>query len=280
MNKTILITGASSGIGKEAAKRFAAESWNVIATMRSPGQEEELATLPNVMVSRLEVQDVPSIEATIEAGIARFGAIDAIMNNAGYGQNGLFEATTPEQIASQFGVNVFGVMNVTRAILPHFRSRNQGMFLNISSGAGKFTLPLLSLYSASKFALEGFSEALSYEMAAIGVTVKIIEPGGTVTNFSKTAGDNFAMDANLKEYDGFLAASSKLFASLMEYGLATVQEVVDVIYNAATDGTDTLRYSIGNADFTQRLANRNTLPDQEYVNSVKQGYMKFMSVIE
>ncbi|MDE1991526.1 MAG: SDR family NAD(P)-dependent oxidoreductase, partial [Rhizobiaceae bacterium] len=122
MTKTILITGASSGIGKAAARLFHEKGWNVVATMRSPDKETELATLDNVLVTRLDVSDQESIAAAISAGIDRFGRIDALVNNAGYGQFGVFEAVPVEKIKQQFDVNVFGVMDVTRAILPHFRA--------------------------------------------------------------------------------------------------------------------------------------------------------------
>jgi NAD(P)-dependent dehydrogenase (short-subunit alcohol dehydrogenase family) len=184
MNKTVLITGCSSGFGKASAKLFADKGWNVIATMRRPEAEEELTKLADVLLTRLDVQERDSIGAAIEAGMARFGTIDALMNNAGFGLFGLFEATPREKIEEQFDVNVFGAMDVTRALLPHFRANNNGLILNISSGAGMFTLPMLSLYCASKFALEGFSEALSYELSSQHITVKVIEPGGVVsTNF-------------------------------------------------------------------------------------------------
>jgi NAD(P)-dependent dehydrogenase (short-subunit alcohol dehydrogenase family) len=120
MKKTILITGCSSGIGQATARLFADHGWNVVATLRQPTAENELARLNNVLVTRLDVQDRDSIKPAIEAGIARFGRIDALINNAGFGQYGLFEAIPREKIQEQFDVNVFGVMDVTRAILPHF----------------------------------------------------------------------------------------------------------------------------------------------------------------
>ena len=189
MKQTILITGTSSGLGRTTAKFFAAKGWNVLATMRRPVGEAELTQLDNVLVTRLDVQDRATIEVAIEAGLTRFGRIDALLNNAGFGLFGLFEGTPREKIQEQFAVNVFGVMDVTRAILPHFRQNQAGIILNVSSGAGVFTLPMISLYCASKFALEGFSEALSYEVASQGITVKIIEPGGILsTGFNKRSG--------------------------------------------------------------------------------------------
>lgn len=278
MNKTILITGSSSGIGKAAALKFAREGWNVIATMRSPELEQQLTALPNVLVTQLDVQNSASIQKAVQDGLDRFGQINAVINNAGYGQNGVFEAITPEQIQKQFEVNVFGVMNVTRALLPHFRQRKAGLILNISSGAGRFTLPMLSLYCASKFALEGFSEALSYELSSQNIVVKIIEPGGTETNFSNVTREEFAHNDTLADYDAFVDAANTMFAGMVAARLVTADDVADAIYEAATDGTNTLRYAIGNDDFKKRILARQQMPDQEYIQFIKQGYTRFMAV--
>jgi len=178
--KTALITGCSSGIGRAVATVFARNGWNVIATLREADgtAAKDLAAIDGVIVTRLDVQDPQSITRAIESGIHRFGNIDALINNAGFGLFGLFEATPPEKIQQQFDVNVFGVMAVARAVLPHFRKNKGGVIVNVSSGAGLFTLPMISLYCASKFALEGFSEALAYELASQNIGVKIVEPHG------------------------------------------------------------------------------------------------------
>src|SRR3712207_6417101 len=121
MKKTVLITGSSSGFGKASARYFADRGWNVVATMRNPDAGEGLSGLDGALVTRLDVQDLTSIDQAIQAGIDRFGRIDALVNNAGFGLFGVFEGTPREKIREQFDVNVFGVMDVTRAILPHFR---------------------------------------------------------------------------------------------------------------------------------------------------------------
>src|SRR5271170_8252064 len=149
MNKTILITGCSSGIGKAAAKLFASKSWNVIATLRAPDKETELTNSNNVLLARLDVQDRNSISRAIETGITRFGKIDALINNAGFSLSGVFEGIPREKIQEQFEVNVFGVMEVTRALLPHFRKNKNGLIINVSSRAGLVGLPLLTLYCAA-----------------------------------------------------------------------------------------------------------------------------------
>jgi len=280
MSNTILITGASSGIGKATAKYFSEKGWNVVATMRSPEKEQELDKLDNIFITKLDVQQPGTIVSAIHCGIEEFGKIDVLVNNAGYGEFGLFEAASEEQVRTQFEVNVFGVMNTIRKVLPHFRERKHGMIINISSGAGRFTLPMISLYAASKFALEGFSEALSFELSALNITVKIVEPGGTATNFSNVSSERSASKPSLKEYEDFVTAAGKMFGSLRGMQLATPEEVAGVIYEAATDGTDTLRYVVGNEDFKKRVAERLSMPDQDYVNSVKKNYLQFMPLKE
>ncbi|RFZ91127.1 SDR family oxidoreductase [Mucilaginibacter conchicola] len=276
MEKVILITGASSGIGKETAKLFAAKGWKVVATMRSPEKENELNSGDNVFIAKLDVQDQESITSAIESGIRKFGHIDVLINNAGYGQFGIFEATKEEKIREQFDVNVFGVMNTIRTILPHFRERRSGTILNISSGAGKFTLPLISLYAASKFALEGFSEALFYELGSLNIKVKIVEPGGASTNFSAVSNQANSENDKIADYDPFISAASKMFQDIRNFDLVKGTAVAEVIYKAVTDGSDTLRYSIGNEDFQARMDAREKMNDQAYVDSIRKGFLKYL----
>jgi NADP-dependent 3-hydroxy acid dehydrogenase YdfG len=160
MNKTILITGASSGIGKDTSKLFQLKGWNVIATMRSPEKELELTKLDNTLVVRLDVLELDSIQNAVEEGVQRFGKIDVLVNNAGYGAYGPLEAFPRESVLRQFNTNVIGLLDVTRALLPHFRKNKNGVIVNISSIGGKMTFPLGSLYHGTKFAVEGISEAL------------------------------------------------------------------------------------------------------------------------
>jgi NAD(P)-dependent dehydrogenase (short-subunit alcohol dehydrogenase family) len=268
-NKTVLITGTSSGFGQAAAKWFANQGWNVIATMRTPGAETELTGRDNILVTRLDVQQPSTIAEAIGAGINRFGKIDALVNNAGFGLFGLFEATSREKIQEQFDVNVFGVMEVTRSILPHFRENKGGLILNVGSGAGVFALPMISLYCASKFALEGFSESLSYELASQNIIVKIIEPGGVVsTNFGKRSGAEASQNAPLADYDDFVAQTGAIFAGLRAQRLATEEDVAKVIYEAATDGTNQLRY-VATADIVPLVDARRKTSEGEYMNFMR-----------
>lgn len=247
MTKTILITGASSGFGKETAKLFMQKGWNVIATMRSPEKETELAGEANVFVTRLDVTDPQSAKTAVKAGIEKFGRIDVLLNNAGFGIMGPMEATSEESIRRQFEVNVFGLINVTKAVLPTMRSNKKGMIINVSSAFGIATFPFFSMYHAAKFAVEGLTESLQYELKPLGIQLKIVEPGGYNTNFSTSSME--VVDAGaITDYSGSL----KKFSGIMSNHKfsSNISEVAEKIYEAATDNTDQLRYPIG-ADLIQ-----------------------------
>jgi NADP-dependent 3-hydroxy acid dehydrogenase YdfG len=267
--KTILITGASAGIGKATAKKFSAEGWNVIATMRSPEKEQELTTHDKVLVTSLDVEDEQSIRQAIQVGMKEFGTIDTVLNNAGFGLFGAFELATSEQIVKQFDVNVFGLMNVIREILPHFRENQSGTIINVSSQGGRVTFPTGSLYHATKFALEGFSESLSYELLSQNIHVKIIEPGSTKTNFmsSVTLTDNPEVTA----YNQFNDAAIKRW-NQNDTMQSTVEEIADVIYTAATDGKSQLRYMAG-GDTALYFKARQNGTDQEYINYMRNRFI-------
>lgn len=268
MSKTILITGASSGIGKSVAKKFQKEGWNVIATMRTPEKETELNLLDNILVSKLDVQNIDTIESSIQLGIEKFEKIDVVLNNAGYGLMGTFESTSRESVIRQFDVNVLGLFDVTRAALPHFRKNKEGMFINISSIGGKMTFPIMPLYHSTKFAVEGFSESLHYELESIGVKVKIIEPGGVNTDFGGRSMD-FQHNDKLTEYNEFVEGVMTTFGKMMnEETMSSPQQIAEVIYKAATDDTNTLRYKAGE-DAIQLLTARKTMNDSEFIGMMK-----------
>lgn len=271
MSKTILITGSSSGIGKATAKLFQEKAWNVIATMRTPEKEEELDKLENVLVAKLDVLELDTIDTALAAGIEKFGQIDVVLNNAGYGLMGTFESAKRESIIRQFGVNVQGLFDVTQKTLPHFRKNKSGMFINISSIGGRMTFPLMPLYHATKWAVEGFSESLRWEMATIGVKVKVVEPGGVATDFG---GRSLDMQHNqeLTEYNEFVNSFMKAMqASMNPENMSKPELIAEVIYTAATDETDTLRYRAG-ADAVQLLAARSSMTDDEFFAMMKQQF--------
>lgn len=269
MNKTILITGSSTGIGREATLKFQREGWNVIATMRTPENETELGNLDNVLLTRLDVQDLNSIDAAIKAGIDKFGKIDAVLNNAGYGLMGTFESAERASVKRQFDVNVFGLFDVTRAVLPHFRANKSGLFINVSSIGGRMTFPLVSLYHSTKFAVEGFSESLNYELSALGIKTKIVEPGAIATDFGGRSME-FKHNEKLSEYNEFVGTMMQSFEKSMNpENMSTPDLVAEVIYQAATDGSDQLRYTAG-PDAEQLMAARSNMRDAEFFGMLKQ----------
>ena len=278
MPKTILITGASSGIGQACAHLFARQGWNVIATMRHPEASNAFGDAPNVLVNRLDVQDIASIEQAVAEGVRRFGGIDVLLNNAGHGQYGIFEAIPQEKIREQFEVNVFGPMNVIRAALPVMRKAGSGVIINMSSGAGLFTLPMISMYCASKFALEGFSEALSFELLPLGIVVKIVEPHGGVnaTGFSGRATASSAANPALQDYQPFVERANAAFSRMTAARLIDAAAVAEVVYQAATDGSDRLRYLVGN-DTRGFIKARAELPDQQYVDFLRGHFREALS---
>lgn len=243
MSQTIFITGASSGIGKETAKYFHSKGWNVIATMRSPDKESELKNLENVLVTKLDVLDSDSINESIRKGIQKFGGIDVLLNNAGYGAYGPLESFSREKILRQFNTNVIGLLDVTRAILPHFREQRKGIIMNVSSMGGKITFPLGSLYHGTKFAVEGISESLRYEVEQFGGKVKIIEPGAIATDFAGRSFD-FNNNEKLEAYQNIVTKILSAFPQMIK-NAAPTSVVTEVIYQAATDGTNRLRYMAG-----------------------------------
>jgi NAD(P)-dependent dehydrogenase (short-subunit alcohol dehydrogenase family) len=266
MNHTILITGASSGIGRATATYFQARGWNVVATMRNPAAETALGELDRVLVTRLDVQDEASIDDAVRAAVARFGGIDVLLNNAGYGAYGPLEATPPEKIRRQFDVNVIGLLAVTRAVLPHFRARRSGVVVNVSSIGGRITFPLGTLYHGSKFAVEGLSEALHYELEPLGVRVKIVEPGMVKTDFAGRSFD-FSNDPTLSEYQPLVGAMLGALGPMTAMA-SPPSLVAEVIHEAATDGSTRLRYEAG-PDAVQLLAARRATDDAGFLAGIK-----------
>jgi len=266
MSKTILITGASSGIGKATAELFQSKGWNVVATMRSPDKESELTELDNVLVTRLDVTDGASINSAVSEGVDRFGRIDVLLNNAGYGAFGPLEAFPMDRIKRQFDTNVIGLIEVTKAVLPHFRANGDGVIVNISSISGRMAYPLGSLYHGTKFAVEGITEALHYEMEHAGIKVKIVEPGAIATEFAGRSFD-FVNDESMTEYQGLVSALMNGFGEVMKTA-SPPSVVAEVIYTAATDGTSQLRYTAGD-DAVAFMASRTAADDATFMQGIK-----------
>jgi len=245
MTKTILITGCSSGVGKSAARHFAAQGWNVVATMREPDQDLANQYPDRILVEALDVANAASIEAAVSAGVDRFGGLDAVVNNAGITMVSIFEAT-PEAAARRiFETNVFGVMNVIRAALPALRKRGGGTIVNITSGVGIAAMPLLSLYVASKQAAEGLSESLSYELESQNIRVKIVESGAIRTTNFTASGMALSQEAPVPE--SYRDYFDHALQAMINYPFAATEEqaVVETAYRAATDTSHRLRYTVG-----------------------------------
>lgn len=266
--KSIVITGASSGIGKATAKCFAERGWKVAATMRSPEKEAELTEIENVSIYQLDVSDTVSINNAAQQIVSDFGNVDVLLNNAGYGSYGVLEAIPEEKIRRQFDVNVIGMLLVTQAFLPNMRENGTGMIVNISSMGGRFGLPPGTLYHGSKFAVEGMSEAMSYELSTIGIKVKIIEPGEVNTSFRTTSLDT-NIEGTPEEYMPFI----EKFITAMQSDRITSEAglIAEGIYAAITDGTDQLRYVVG-ADAEQLVGARSQMSDADFMAFIKQQF--------
>jgi NADP-dependent 3-hydroxy acid dehydrogenase YdfG len=265
-NKTIFITGASSGIGQETAKYFAEKGWNVAATMRKVTEVNELLKYPNIKLYTLDVQDEQSIHLALEAALRDFGQIDVLYNNAGYALAGAFEALSQEQIQHQFATNVFGVMNMTRAILPHFRAKRNGVIINTTSSGGIITFPLYSIYNSTKWAVEGFMESLQFELKQFNIKIRNIEPATIRSNFEGSI--NFVSNP---DYDSYAKkVQHNILASYKNSPTAAI--VAPVVFKAANSSSNKLRYPVGQA----RLAffMRWLLPLNVFKNVVASGVEK------
>jgi NAD(P)-dependent dehydrogenase (short-subunit alcohol dehydrogenase family) len=237
MAKTILITGTSSGIGRATALYFAERGWNVAASMRDPLKADPLLHHPQISLFALDVTDADSIAQAIADMLNRYNRIDVLLNNAGYGLFGPIEAIDGQQIQQQFATNFFGLIGVTQQIIPVMRNAGEGLILNVSSIVGRLALPYASSYVATKFAVEGLSESMRYELEPFGIRVKVIEPGSIVTEFGKGSKQIAISDPYRASMDKFLA----VFAKGSSAG-AKPEEVAKVIYRAANDSSNRLRY--------------------------------------
>lgn len=267
MTRTALITGTSTGIGRATALKFQDEGWNVVATMRSTNDAGDLAERSNVLVSRLDVTDSESITSAFAEARERFGSIDVLVNNAGFGAYGPLEVTGMDVVRRQFDTNVIGLLEVTKAALPIMREQGRGVIINISSVGGRMTFPLGSLYHGSKFAVEGISDSLVYELAPLGITVKLIEPGLVDTDF---AGRSFALsiDPSGGPYLSTVTPVLTAFSAMQGSGMGAATDVASTIFAAATDGTDQLRYVVG-PDAIGTLEARESLDDAAFLGMVR-----------
>jgi NAD(P)-dependent dehydrogenase (short-subunit alcohol dehydrogenase family) len=236
--KNVLITGCSSGYGLETARHLHAQGWNVAATMRTP-REGLLPRSERMRVLALDVTRPESIAAALEAA----GPIDVLVNNAGIGLFGAFEATPMATVREVFETNTFGVMAMTQAVLPQFRTRRSGVVVNVTSSATLAPFPLVAVYTASKAAIEGFTESLALELAPFGVRAKLVEPGyGPTTRFTSNTGPR--MEGLIPE--PYAPFAQGIFASVAEQiAVTTEADVAEGVWRAANDATGRLRFPAG-----------------------------------
>lgn len=265
--KTIFITGASSGLGKATAKLFAQKGWQVIATMRHPENETELNHITNVHLLELDVTKIESIQKAVNAAIA-IGNIDVLFNNAGYGLTGPLEGYSDDQITRQFNTNVLGVIRVTQAFLPHLRTNRNGLIINTTSIGGLVAFPFSSIYHATKWAIEGWSESLSFELRPHNIKVKTIAPGGIATDFMSRSLDIAQHEGYALWFDRFIASFNNEESPLQ---FSTPESIAEVVFEAVTDEKDQLRYLAGN-DAIGTYQHRLNIGTEEFRRNIAAGF--------
>src|SRR5215469_14900324 len=256
---TIFITGSSSGLGRATAKLFASKGWRVIASMRDPKKEKELGNISGIQLMSLDVTDPHEIES-IEKQVAESGGVDVVFNNAGYGLAGALEAVTDEQILRLVNTNMLGTIRTTQAFIPQFREKRAGMFINTTSLGGLVAFPFNSIYHATKWAIEGWSESMAFELNQFGIGIKTVEPGGIRTDFfsrSLDTGRHPAYDALIDKFMGMITDPKQMAT------YSTPEQIAEVVYEAATDGKDQLRYVAG-ADAKTMYETRMQLGDEAF----------------
>lgn len=257
----VLITGASGGFGMLTSLAFAKAGYKVLASMRNLSKKEKLlerarekGVEANIKYIRLDVTKQSDVDSVIPGAIEHFGRIDVLVNNAGYAAGGFIEELPLEEWSQQFDTNFFGLIAVTKAILPHMRKRQHGTVINISSISGRMALPGLGPYSASKYAVEGFSEALRLEMLSYGVHVVLVEPGSYQTDIWSKGMDHFNADPEsaYKEKNEALMKIVNHIAKTAD----NPEEVARLIVKVAQEDNPNLRYPIGkNVKTITRLKN-------------------------
>ena len=236
--KTVLITGCSSGYGLETARHFHAQGWNVVASMRTP-REDALPRSDRLRVVALDVTRPESIAAALEA----CGPIDVLVNNAGIGALGAFEATSMAMARAIFETNNFGVMAMTQAVLPRFRARRSGVIVNVTSSATLTPMPLVAVYTASKMAIEGFTASLAFELGDFDVRVKLVEPGYCPTT-RFTSNTRFRPDELIP--DAYAPYARRILAAFAEPSAVTTEsDVAEAVWRAANDASGRLRFPAG-----------------------------------
>lgn len=270
--KVAIVTGSSSGIGLESVLLLARNGYITYATMRSPEKDTSIKTavqkegLP-IRVVQLDVTDDNSVKNAVDHIISEASRIDVLVNNAGYGLGGALEDLSLEEIKFQFETNVFGLIRVTQAVLPTMRKQRSGRILNLSSGAGIFGYPGGSAYVSTKFAVEGLSESIAYELEPSGIKVILIEPGFIRTNFTNAMVVAKKAQDPTSPYSGLM---QKIMASASELAknASDAELVANIILDAASNPNPRLRYLVGK-DVESWVAGKKNMDELEFFNMIK-----------
>jgi NAD(P)-dependent dehydrogenase (short-subunit alcohol dehydrogenase family) len=270
--KVAVVTGSSSGIGYETALTLARNGFLTYATMRNVSKSDNIKSITNkeklpIRINQLDVTDDVSVNNTIHTIVSEAGRIDVLVNNAGYGLVGAFEDLSIQEIKDLYETNVFGVVRVTQAVLPTMRLQQSGIIVNVSSGAGIFGYPGGSSYVSTKFALEGLSESISYELEPFGVKVVLIEPGFIKTNFGNSMVIAKRAQNPSSPYSQMMQKISANSNQMANNG-SPVEVVSKVILEAVTSKNPNLRYLAGK-DVETWAANKKTMCDDEFYNTIK-----------
>jgi short-subunit dehydrogenase len=273
MHQVALITGCSSGIGYETALMLARNGFHTFATMRNTKKSDSLEEIIkkerlDLNIRELDVNDDTSIENTINCIKSEANRIDVLINNAGYGLVGFFEDLTLDEIRNQFETNFFGVLNITKKIIPIMRLQKSGTIINVSSGAGQVGFPGISAYVSTKFAIEGFSESLMYELFPYGIKVVIIEPGVIKTNFFRNC---IVSEHSMKKSSPYSRSLDKFQRNveLMQEHATSPIDVAKVIIQVLDNNDPKQRYIVGN-DVAMILEAKKNLSDIEFKKMMMQ----------
>lgn len=257
---SVLITGTSSGIGHAAIAHFCEVDWQVIATVRHAADADRLLEeFPELTVLQVELTDEVAVAQVIGGELARIGGVDVVVNNAGASIIGAAEELALADFRAQLDLNLLAAIQISQLALPYMRARGAGRIIQVSSGFGRIALPMFSAYCASKYALEGFSEALAHEVAPFGIQVALIEPGAVATQFNRNRRDAHGYRANGPYAALYAAMRARLADSHAR--ASSGDEVAAVIFRAATATSPALRYTVGNMGLAASLAAR-LVPDR------------------
>jgi NAD(P)-dependent dehydrogenase (short-subunit alcohol dehydrogenase family) len=275
--KVAVVTGTSSGVGHETSLALARSGFRTYATMRNLNKSENIksvATKENlpIHINQLDVTDDISIKNAVQAILSEVGRIDVLVNNAGYALNGAFEDLTTDEIKAQFETNLFGVIRTTQAILPIMRKQEFGIIVNMSSGAGRLGYPGGSAYVSTKFAVEGLSESMAYELEPFGIKVVLVEPGVIRTNFANAmVVAKKSQDPN-SPYSQIMQKMATSFEHMMENG-SSPDLVAKVVLKAVTSENPSLRYLAGK-DIETWMEGKRNKSDEEFYKMMKQNLIK------